>query len=95
MNEQRAQAYGRVVRTLEDMDPAKLLEREIELIREAADGLLFSSDPSGEECRTAIREVELLARHLVECERWTAERAEQLAADVRACGPSRVAVLAG
>jgi hypothetical protein len=39
--------------------------------------------------------VELLVQHLVECERWDAERAEQLARDVSACGPERIAALAG
>jgi hypothetical protein len=95
MNEERARAYGRVVKTLDDMGPSKLLEREQDLIREAADTLLFSADPSDEACRAASRDVELLAQHLVECERWSPEGAEQLVADVSACGLARVAVLAG
>jgi hypothetical protein len=95
MTEQRAQAYGRVMRTLADMGPSKLLPREQELLREAADALLFCDDPADVACVAAARDVELLVQHLVECERWDAERAEQLARDVSACGPERIAALAG
>jgi hypothetical protein len=91
MTEQRAQAYGRVMRTLADMGPSKLLPREQELLREAADAMLFCDDPADVAVLEAARDAELLVQHLVECERWDAERAEQLARDVSACGPERIA----
>ncbi|MBA2261778.1 MAG: hypothetical protein H0W03_03805, partial [Solirubrobacterales bacterium] len=40
---ERSQAYGRVMRTLADVGPAKLLADEQDLIRESADELLFDS----------------------------------------------------
>jgi hypothetical protein len=43
-NADRAQAYGRVVKTLDDLGPTKLLADEQETIRSAADALLFEED---------------------------------------------------
>jgi hypothetical protein len=81
-NADRAQAYGRVVKTLDDLGPTKLLADEQETIRSAADALLFEED--GYE---ALTEVEDLAERLVEAERWTPERARALVDDAAACGP--------
>jgi hypothetical protein len=84
---ERSQAYGRVVRTLRDDDEAELLPAEQDLIREAADALLFCDDPSADESAgEAVSTIETVAAHLVESERWTAERASQLVDDVLACG---------
>ena len=44
MNSDRTQAYGRIVKTLEDLGPAKLLATEQVRIRDAADTLIFASD---------------------------------------------------
>ena len=46
MTSERTQAYGRIVKTLEDLGPAKLLASEQERIREAADTLIFASGPT-------------------------------------------------
>jgi len=78
---ERARAYGRVVRTLEDLGPAKLLAAEREEIRGAADALLFGEDP-----REPLEAVHALAARLVAVERWTPERAAELYADVAGCG---------
>ena len=84
---ERSQAYGRVVRTLRDDGVAKLLPAEEDLIREAADALLFSDDPSTDESAgEAVATIETVAAHLVESERWSAERAAQLVDDVLGCG---------
>jgi len=80
--EGRAAAYGRVVKTLEDMGPTKLLPAEQETIREAADALLFDDD-----AYDRLAAVEDLAERLVEAGRWSPERAKQLVDDVAACGP--------
>ena len=85
MTSERTQAYGRVVRTLEDVGPAKLLPAEQERIREAADTLIFAAD--ADDARAAIDDVEALAEHLVGTGRWTAERTQQLVDDLLACGP--------
>ena len=85
MNNERTQAYGRVVKTLEDLGPTKLQPAEVERIREAADTLIFASGI--EETRAAMADVETLAEHLVASERWSDERARQLVEDLLACGP--------
>ena len=43
MNSDRTQAYGRVVKTLDDLGPAKLLDSEQERVRDAADTLIFAA----------------------------------------------------
>jgi hypothetical protein len=85
MNTERTQAYGRVVKTLEDLGPAKLQPAERDRVREAADTLIFASDL--EETREAMVDVDTLAEHLVATDRWSEERARQLVDDLLACGP--------
>lgn len=85
MTSDRTQAYGRVVKTLEEIGPAKLQPAEQERIREAADTLIFAAEP--DEARPALADVETLAAHLVASDRWTAERADELLRDLEACGP--------
>ncbi|HZB77815.1 MAG TPA: hypothetical protein VE526_16415 [Solirubrobacteraceae bacterium] len=85
MTSDRTQAYGRVVRTLEDVGPAKLHNAEQQRIRDAADTLIFAA--TYEEARETLGEVEALAEQLVESGRWTEDRATELAHDVMACGP--------
>jgi hypothetical protein len=86
MNSERTQAYGRIVKTLEDLGPAKLLAGEQERIRDAADTLIFASGPD-DHVIAAIEDVRTLAGHLAESGRWTEERAAQLVDDVTATGP--------
>ena len=88
---ERSQAYGRVVRTLREVGSTKLLPAEQDLIREAADALLFCDDPTTDESADdsvgeAVATIETVAAHLVESERWSADRASQLVDDVLACG---------
>ena len=85
MNSERTQAYGRVVRTLEDLGPTKLQPAEQERVREAADTLIFASGI--EETRAAMEDVDALAEHLVASDRWSEDRAKQLVDDLLACGP--------
>jgi hypothetical protein len=85
MNSERTQAYGRVVRTLEDLGPTKLQPAEQERIRDAADTLIFAAGL--EEARVALEDVDALAEHLVASDRWSEERAKQLVDDLLACGP--------
>ena len=85
MNTDRTQAYGRVVRTLEDLGPTKLQPEEQDRIRDAADTLIFAAGL--EEARAALEDVDALAEHLVASDRWSEERAKQLVEDLLACGP--------
>ena len=86
MNSDRTQAYGRIVKTLEDLGPAKLLATEQVRIRDAADTLIFASD-ADHDVLAAVEDVRTLAENLVESGRWTDERAATLLDDVSACGP--------
>ncbi len=85
MNTERAQAYGRIVKTLEDLGPAKLQPAEKQSVRDAADTLIFATDI--DEARAALEDVDALAEHLVASGRWSDERAQELAGDLMACGP--------
>ncbi len=88
MTSERSQAYGRVMRTLDDVGPAKLTELERERVRVAADTLFFAEDLGTDgEAREAVSDVTALARHLVESERWLDETARRLLQDILACGP--------
>ena len=85
MTSERTQAYGRVVKTLEDLGPAKLQPAEQDRVREAADTLIFASGI--DETRAAMADIETLADHLVASDRWSEDRAKQLVDDLLACGP--------
>jgi hypothetical protein len=86
MNSDRTQAYGRIVKTLEDLGPAKLLATEQVRIRDAADTLIFASD-ADQDVVAAHEDVRALVEHLVESGRWTGERAAKLVDDIASCGP--------
>lgn len=85
MTSERTQAYGRIVRTLDDVGPTKLHPAEQEQIREAADTLIFAA--TYEEASETVAQVEALVEQLVDSGRWTEERAAELAHDLTACGP--------
>jgi hypothetical protein len=85
MNSERTQAYGRVMKTLEDLGPAKLQPAEQDRIRDAADNLIFSS--GFDEAQTALEDVDTLVEHLVASGRWSSERAQELLQDLLGCGP--------
>ena len=85
MTSDRTQAYGRVVKTLEDVGPAKLQPAEQDRIRDAADTLIFAAEP--DEARAALEDVDALAEHLTASGRWTSERAQELLQDLLGCGP--------
>ena len=91
MNSERSQCYGRVIQTLEDLGPTKLLPAEQDRVRDAADTLLFAADLDSPGAREALDDVTSLLASLVESGRWTQERANDLAEDVGGCGPITVA----
>ena len=88
MTNERTQAYGRVVQTLDELGPTKLLPAEQARIRDAADTLIFASDL--EEARTALQDMGDLTDHLLSSGRWLEERIDNLVANLLACGPSNV-----
>ena len=85
MNSERTQAYGRVLRRLEDVGASKLHLPEQARIREAADTLLFAD--TLEQARAALEDLDALCEHLTATGRWSDESATELAQDVLACGP--------
>ena len=89
MTNERSLAYGRVMRTLEDLGPAKLHDTECERVRNAADTLLFAP-PEDPGAFDAITDMEHLVSDLIESGRWTVETADRLADDLAACGPELV-----
>ena len=91
MSPERTQAYGRVMHTLNELGPSKLLTEEQDRIREAADSLIFAAefiaDPSATE---ALQDAESLCTSLVQSGRWTEITAARLLKDLRECGPEAV-----
>jgi hypothetical protein len=88
MNSERSQAYGRVVKAVDDLAGAKLHRDEQDTIRAAADALLFCEDIGGDPAaEDALASVYELADHLVETDRLSREGADRLVVDVEACGP--------
>jgi hypothetical protein len=92
MNSERTQAYGRVVKTLDELGPAKLQPREQARIRDAADTLIFAADI--EEVREALRDIGALADHLLKTGRWLEESLDTLITNLLACGPSPAEIAA-
>jgi hypothetical protein len=86
MTNERTQAYGRVKTTLEELGPTKLLPAEQARIRDAADTLIFAADL--DEAQAALRDISLLAEHLLSSGRWLEERVDALVSDLIACGPA-------
>ena len=87
MTSDRSQAYGRVMDTLADLGPAKLLDDEADRLRETADTLLFTEDMGDDDAGAATEDARSVIDHLVSSGRWTEERAARLADDLAACGP--------
>ena len=88
MTADRSRAYGRVMKTLSDIGPAKLQARERELVREAADALLFSDDFERDaHARMAFDALQEMIETLIESDRWMAQTADRLLRDVEDCGP--------
>jgi len=85
MNSERSQAYGRLMKTLADLGPAKLHDDEQELIRDAADTLLFTEDAGAEK---VLDRVDELAARLVDSGRLLEETADKLLSDLEDCGPA-------
>ncbi len=94
MSPERANAYSRVLHTLDELGAAKLQPTEQERIRYAADSLIFCTDLLDDDAtRDSLEDTELLCEVLVESGRWERVTADQLIADLRGCGPALPAEL--
>ena len=88
MTPERADAYRRVIETLDELGPSKLLGGEQDRIRRAADDLIFSRDLMQDvAARQALEDVERLCRAFIDSGRWEEATAMRLADDVSQCGP--------
>jgi hypothetical protein len=87
MSPERSHAYKRVMYTLDQLGPSKLLLEEQDRIRYAADILIFSGDLTGEEASAALADALTLCEALVQSGRWERVTATRLADDISACGP--------
>jgi hypothetical protein len=88
MTNERTEAYGRVVKTLDELGPSKLFPAEQARIREAADILIFAADV--DETRDSLRDIGKLAEVLVASGRWLEETVDRLIEDLLGCGPTQV-----
>jgi hypothetical protein len=92
MSPERTHAYRRVMQTLNELGPSKLLDGEQDRIRAAADNLIFSSDLDEDvAAQEALDDIERLCRALVASGRWEQVTAARLADDLFGCGPGRAA----
>ena len=82
MNQQRSEAYLKVMSVLSSEGGITLRPDEANSLRHAADVLFFDEEGRSEAMEAAK---EVLAT-LVESERWAEERAESLSADLDGCG---------
>jgi hypothetical protein len=87
----RAVAYRRVMKTLRGMGAAEPRPAEQECVRGAADALLLCRDLNEPAVRRALSEVAVLTEDLVDAERKTPRRAQQLLDDIWDCGPYAIA----
>ena len=88
MNSDRSLAYMRLVKLVDDLAGAKLHADEQQLVRDAADALVFCSDLATDaEARSALDAVEQMTDRMIESERMLPETAGRLMAELEACGP--------
>jgi hypothetical protein len=91
MTNMRAVAYRRVMKTLRGLGAPGLWPTEQECVREAADALLFCDDLDEPDARHAVAAAAVLTDDLIDAQRWTPRRAQQLLDDIWACGPDAAA----
>jgi hypothetical protein len=84
MTAERSQAYARVLTFINGT--AGLQHDECDLLREAADALLFATAPDTE-TQEAVSEARALAHALVDSGRCRTEAAATMLAALRSCGP--------
>jgi len=87
MTRERAHAYRRVIQTVDELGASTLGSREQDVIRHAADSLIFSRDLLDEAAREALQDVERLCRALVDTGRLKQASATRIASDLSQCGP--------
>ena len=88
MTPERADAYRRVIQTLNELGPSKLVGSEQDRIRDAVDNLIFSRDLQQDATASeALKDVERLCCALEDTGRLKQTGATRLASDISKCGP--------
>jgi hypothetical protein len=91
MTSNRSDAYGRVMRTLEDLSASKFHDTEQAVIREAADTMFFCERlETDDSALDAMGAVCRLIDNLVDGGRLIGETAARLLTDIEGCGPEPV-----
>ncbi len=94
MSPERVQAYRRVVELLDELGPSKLLPKEQDRVRHAADNLIFSSDLAEDSAaRESLVDVQRLCELLLNSGRWEEVTATRLVDCISRCGPAPAAEL--
>jgi hypothetical protein len=91
MTSGRARAYGRLIRLLDDKAGSRLQPDEVEVLRAAADTLLFA-EGANEAVADASGQVDALVRRLLDADRWDEGEVERLLREIDACGPQATPV---
>lgn len=89
MTSERHAAYTRAKKTLDEMHGVKLNGAEYELLADAAEGRLLTSDPEGEDSRRLFEIAAEKLRFLADCDRWTRESAEKLLEEIHGCAETQ------
>jgi hypothetical protein len=88
VNSERTQAYGRVMKILADLSESKLHADEQDIVREAADAMLFCEDLRADHAaEESLSQLYALTDRMVENDRMAPEKTMELTAEVEACGP--------
>ncbi len=88
MTTNRARAYGRVIDILDELGPAKLHADEQQVVRDAADALLFTADVASDtQAKAALNAAVALVERLVDNERLLPETGEGILDAIESCGP--------
>ena len=88
MTGERAAAYRRLIQTLNELGASTVGSREQDVIRHAADSLIFSRDLLQDDAaREALQDVERLCCVLVDTGRLEPTSATRIASDISQCGP--------
>lgn len=82
MDARRARAYSTSLRTIASLQP-----RAQDVLRQAADALVFASEPFEPAVAGALRAADAVVDELVDRGRLEPEAADRIVAQLEACGP--------
>jgi hypothetical protein len=93
MTNERHSHYKSAKRQIESMT-TKLHADERHILDDAAEGLLLSYEPEGDEAQELLADARAQLDTLVEADRWLSETADKLFAELEGCAVAREVALA-